>query len=221
MPRPFYSREHDFAQTLLTKGKYRTRQQIIDYYRKVSKKLFPWLRNRRVMIIFSHNGRQIRRRKHNEINFKNKWIVIKKERGIDDPTSLEYYIYRKAIEFHPTILKTTDFIWFDIDAHTRSAYKLIRKAHLNTLANIFTKNFAIKSRPQIWKSTNGYHITAHLKAPINTTSARKKLAKLVSNTNLPSFYTTKVLKKHEKKNRVRIDLATLKPNGSIRAPYSL
>jgi hypothetical protein len=234
----FHDRKHDYTKLLLSNGKLRTRKQIIDYYNRNAKKIFPWLVGRRVMIYFSHGGKLIRRRKHNEEGLIGKWIVITKMHGIDDPKSFEYYVYRNAIEFHPSVLKFTDLVWIDLDAHSANTKKMLTRRVLKKFGSLLRNTFSNGvsrvngvngvnrvntlsnkvGRLQYWESANGYHITLRLKRKVNTTAARKALQKAFLAADFPSNFKVGLI---DKKKEVRVDLATLKPNGSLRAPYSL
>ena len=121
-PRPFGQREHAWDEVLIQSGRKKlTRKQILDYYKKNARNIWPYLKGQTVIVILapSKNNFVLRRKRPSD----DKHIKLTKLKGIDDERSFEYWIHRRAIEFHPVLTgKMTPILWLDLDMHTtRSA----------------------------------------------------------------------------------------------------
>lgn len=144
-----------------------TRGQIKSYYEKNINKIFPHLKNSKVLVILGigHNQFVLKR------NLKDKPITITEKYGIDNPHSFEYWINRRVIEFHPVIGKRTNKIWVDIDTH--DGEELLPELAVQ-ISKFFRKHFQAKTK--IWTSgQTGIHVEGYLKEKIGTDRARREI----------------------------------------------
>jgi len=223
-PSSFWDRSHDWDQVLIQKGKTRrTRGQILEYYKKNAKKIWPYLEGQTVMVIFG--------RKKNDFVLRRKgpdgeYIKLTKLEGIDDPHSFEYWIHRRVIEFHPVITgKSTSLIWIDVDpykkARPKSMAKMqrqIRKA-IPLMKRLLKDEFGVK-KAYVWRSgkkDGGWHVEGDLPRKMNVNAMRKKLRAALDKyfAGDPDFTTTIA-----KPGQIRLDTTLTKTMGSLRAPYS-
>src|SRR5574338_890442 len=120
----FTEKPHDWNEILIsTPTKKLTRGQIKSYYEKNIDKIFPYLKNKDVLVILGvgKNDFVLKRL------FKDKNIYINTKYGINNPHSFEYWINRRVIEFHPTLGKFTNTIWVDLDIHGKGLNSLVKK----------------------------------------------------------------------------------------------
>jgi GNAT superfamily N-acetyltransferase len=223
-PKGFSDRKHKWDEVLINKGgKRRTRKQILDYYLKNENKIWPYLKGQTVLVIFGRGRNDfVLRRKGPD----GKYIKLTKLKGIDDPNSFEYWIYRRVIEFHPVITtKTSGLIWIDVDpykkAQPKSMAKMqrqIRKA-IPLMKRLLKDEFGVK-RAYVWRSgkkDGGWHIEGDLPRKMNVDKMRIKLREALNKyfADDPSF-TTSIAKR----SQIRLDTTLTKTMGSLRAPYS-
>jgi hypothetical protein len=209
---PFDIKQHNWNEKLYNS---RTRLETLNYYLKIKYKLFKWIKNRPIMIWYSHGNKRIVRRYIN-----NKPIIIKKVLGIDDKTSLEYHIYRRAVSFHLTIAARTKLVFIDID-YKRA--ELFDKKYIHVLKYMMNSAL-IKYHPRkysVHKSPNGKHILVTLTKSISPTIARRLLIAEFNKYKKEESLPTNFLVGKTNATQVRIDLTTIKINGNIRSPYSL
>lgn len=217
-PLDFKNKPHNWNEILISvNGKNFTRGQIKKYYEKHINKLFPYLENKDVIVILgvAKNKFVLKRLGKNKEN-----IHITKKFGINDPTSVEYWINRRVIEFHPTIKERTDLIWVDIDINkpTLSNFNLAKNL-IPKIKKILKANFSVKKIESFKSGKDGIHVEAKLDSKIDTdrvrNSLRKKLDDFVENLG-----NTKITTSIPKDDQIRLDVSTLKNTGSIRSPYS-
>jgi hypothetical protein len=210
----FTDKSHNWNEILIdTDTKQITRGKIKSYYEKYISKLFPYIKNKNVIIILGINKNNFVLKRL----IKNKNIHITKKYGIYDQHSIEYWINRRAIEFHPIIGSKTNHIWVDIDVYDS---KLNKSALIwaDRIKKYFISEFGAKTK--IWDSgRNGYHVEGYLHTTVNTNAVRNKIKKwlleTINNTN-DHIATIGI----PKKGQIRLDVTTLKRTGSLRAPYS-
>lgn len=68
--------------------------------RSVPIMFYPLMGRRSVMVILAPGRNEFVRRRHDADNA---FIKLKKRKRIDDPSSFEYWIHRRVVEFHPTL----------------------------------------------------------------------------------------------------------------------
>lgn len=223
-PKPFGEREHNWNEVLIQKGnKRRTRKQILDYYLENEEKIWPYLKGQTVMVILGVGKNDfVLRRKGPD----GKYIKLTKLKGIDDPSSYEYWINRRVIEFHPVISgKTTPLVWIDVDPYrTKSKAmnrRMQRRIHdaVPLMKSILRKEF--KASPiRVWRSgkqDGGWHVEGNLPRAVNVDKVRTRLRAALDEefANDRHFVTTIA-----KPDEIRLDTTLLKTTGSLRAPYS-
>lgn len=216
-PSSFHERDHDWDQPLALDGT--TRKQIVRHYEKYGRNMLPYLKGHDVLVVIAlGDGKFVYRRKGPD----GRPIRIDRLKG-DDPHSLEYWILRRAIEFHPTIGSTTDRVWIDVDKHGSKANARRTKAAIRRevpfLESVLRRLF--KGRIRVYSSgkDGGLHIEMKLPSRVSTDRARKALLdELKKDYSDDELFTTKPCGKRA--YCVRLDVTTLKNTGSIKAPYS-
>lgn len=223
-PKTFSERPHNWNESLIQRGtKKLTRKDILNHYRKFEKKIWPFLKDQTVMVIFAPKKNTfVRRRKGPD----EKYIKLTKLRGLDDPSSFEYWICRRTIEFHPVLTKkSTPLAWLDIDVHKTKDKKTLAKLrshikkNLPKIKKVMRDTLGMKS---IYVYTSGselgYHIEGNLPKPMNAEKLRKKLRKALDKAFKDDLlFTTGIAKR----GQIRLDTSTLHILGSLRAPYSM
>lgn len=201
---------------------------IINYYKLVSNRMLPFLKDRLISTVRSPNGinNEIFFMKH--LNTKSKNIGKKKVKGKD-----YYYIKNinglleetqmNSYEFHiwsskQNKISNPDIIVFDLDPDTNLKIKDVRECALrlkNILDNLNLKSYLKTS------GGKGYHIFV----PISLNSF-KKAAKIANDiveiliNKYPNKYTTNI-RKEQRKNKILIDYYRNKLGATSVCPYSL
>jgi hypothetical protein len=136
---------------------------------------------------------------------------------LNNPSQLKRLLDQRTVEFHPSIGKSTNVIWVDIDPGkdvTTHELKPIVK-QIDTI---------LKSIPEVTKTSlafsggRGFYVRGHLKDDMDTTKAREllsdKLKPMVARD--PKFVMAP-----PQSSQIRLDISTLHDKGSIRGLYSL
>lgn len=222
-PKSFGARNHDWGEILIErKGKKLTRKKIRDYYKRVQKKIWPFLEGQTVMVIFAPSKNTFVRRRNDPSG---KHIRLTKLEGIDDPKSYEYWINRRVVEFHPVLTsKMTDLLWLDLDMHETKSPKL-RKRLLGAMKRSVPKLKKVFNRLGVKKvyvydsgTDGGIHLEGMLPKKRNVDTVRKELRKLLDDVfEGDEMFTTGMAKSGE----IRLDTTTFHRLGSLRAPYSM
>ena len=222
-PKPFFDRPHKWNEVLISKGGKRlTRKQILDYYKRNEKKIWPFLQGQTVMVILAVKRNEFVRRRHAADN---RFIKLTKLKGIDDPNSFEYWIHRRVVEFHPTLTaKTTPILWLDLDMHTTKSEKVRKKLlakmkrAVPTLKKVF-REMGVK-RVHVYSSgtAGGIHLEGDLERAKNVDALRRRFTKRLAEVfEDDDAFTTGLAKS----GQIRLDTTTLHRLGSLRAPYSM
>lgn len=222
-PRPFFDRPHRWDEVLISKGgKKLTRKQILDYYKRNEKKIWPFLDGQTVMVILAVKRNEFVRRRHGADN---RFIKLTKLKGIDDPNSFEYWIHRRVVEFHPTLTsKTTPILWLDLDMHTtkgdKARKKLITKMkrEIPKLKKVFREMGVRRVHVYSSGTTGGIHLEGDLEHPKGVDALRRRFTKRLAEVfEDDDTFTTGLAKS----GQIRLDTTTLHKLGSLRAPYSM
>lgn len=223
-PAPFFERDHNWKEILISnKENKKSRKQILDHYIKYEKKIWPFLKGQTVMIIQGvGRNKFVRRRKRDSDD---RYIKLTKLRGPQDERSFEYWVLRRAIEFHPVLTtKSTPLAWIDLDMHkardAKSRAKLRRKMKeiVPDLKEILKKVGVTKVHVYDSGTDGGLHLEGDLKSKKNVDSLRVRLTGLVEQKFADDpMITTGVAKS----DQIRVDTTTLHKLGSLRAPYSM
>jgi hypothetical protein len=148
-------------------------------------------------------------------------IRIEKLKGIEDPHSLEYWINRRAVEFHIALHgPRTDVAWVDIDIHkpkNPSKDRARARSIVPRVAKVIRK--VAGGSISRWDSgRTGFHVMSNLREEDNVNHLRRSLrSALDAEFKGADDVTTKIAKP----GQIRLDVTTLKKTGSLRAPYSL
>lgn len=220
--RPFFDREHDFSEVLIDlNGVNLTRQNIISHYKKFEKKMWPYIKGQTVMVVLApKKNRFVLRRKGPD----KQYIKITKKEGIDDPRSLEYWVMRRAVEFHVVLTsKKTPLFWVDLDMHSTKDKALrikLRRKMLSSLPTIKSamQSLGAKKVVAFDSGQGGMHVEGVLSQPKDVDILRRRLRKALSIAFEadPSF-TTGI----PNPGQIRLDTTTLHQLGALRAPYSM
>lgn len=201
-----------------------TKQDVINYYKMVQKRMLPFIRNRILSTVRCPKG--ISGEKFFKKHFdENKYL--KKKRGqfyIDDSLGIISEAQMNTIEFHMTSNKVTDMnhpdiMVFDLDPDEGLDIKALRQG-VRDLKNILDK---LKLKSYLKTSGGkGYHILI----PIDNNmtyrsfySASRKIAEVLVN-EYPDRYTIN-MSKRKRKNKIFIDYLRNNKNSSCVCPYSL
>ncbi len=219
----FESKSHYWNEVLIEHdGKRLTRGQIRDYYKSIQSKIWPFLKNQTVMIIFSPSKNVFVRRRKDPSG---QHIRLTKLEGIDDPKSFEYWINRRVIEFHPVLTsKMTRLLWLDLDIHQtkdgalrkRMLYKM--KSIIPKLKKAFVKMGVHKIYVYDSGTGGGFHLEGMLPQKRNVDVARKQFSKILNDIFFDDDDITTGL---AKSGQIRLDTTTFHYLGSLRAPYSM
>jgi hypothetical protein len=216
----FLDKKHDWDQVIIDRdGERWTRGKIRDYYKRVGPHLLGALKGHDVIVILGMSkNRFVLKRNRDEAKTR---IRIEKLHGIDDPTSLEYWINRRAVEFHIALHGSrTDVAWVDVDIHKPKNLSADRKRARSLIPKISRVVRSVAGgRVSVWDSgRTGFHVMSHLGEPSSVNQLRRDLRReLDSEFEDRDDVTTTVA--HP--GQIRLDVTTLKNTGSLRAPYSL
>lgn len=210
----FDKEDHDWDEVLIDKdGITKTRGQIRDYYLRNLDKIFPYVKDKDVIVILG-TGKNKNVLKRNIDGGER--IHIKSARGIDDQNSLEYWIWRRMIEIHIVSNSTTDMVWIDWDPHSNSMKAAAKRAAIEGAKVI--KDIFPKAKTIVYDSgKRGFHTMGFLGAKVDVDNAREKLKQALKEKYEDSTEITTGL---AKENQIRADITTLHKDGSIRAPFS-
>lgn len=218
--RTFQEREHDWRELIIDHdGERLTRGQIRDHYRKVGPKLLRALRDHDVVIILGMGRNKfVLKRNRDEAGTR---IRIEKLKGIEDPHSLEYWINRRAVEFHIALHgPRTDVAWVDIDIHKPKSLGKDRARARSIVPRVakVIRRVAGGSISRWDSGRTGFHVMSNLREEDNVNDLRRSLrSALDAEFKGSDDVTTKIAKP----GQIRLDVTTLKNTGSLRAPYSL
>ena len=200
-----------------------TKLDVVNYYKKVSNKMLPYVENRLLSVVRAPNG------VNNEVFFKkhfdNKYLSKSNDYYyITDENGIISEVQMNSIEFHvgPSTVKEKNYpniMVFDLDPDEKLSIDKIRKGALDLkeiLDSINLKSYIKTS------GGKGYHILVPFKNKI-TWKKFEKIAKdiaLLMENKYPDKYTTNMSKK-ERKGKIFIDYLRNKKGATSVAPYSL
>jgi hypothetical protein len=220
----FHQRDHAWDEVLIQRGaKKLTRKQILDYYKKNTRNIWPYLKGQTVLVILapSKNRFVLRRKRPSD----DRHIKLTKLKGIDDESSFEYWIHRRAVEFHPVLTgKMTPMLWLDLDMHTtKSAPERARLLEKMKKAGPKIKRAFRKfgvSRIFSYESGKGggLHFEGDLRKRHNVDKLRMDFTAALREAfeDDPVFTTAPA-----KSGQIRFDMSTFHTLGSLRAPFSM
>jgi len=208
-----------------------TKEDIVNYYSLVSKKMMPFLNNRLISTVRAPNGidediffmkhfdtgKNLGKKIINSDDKKLDYYYIKNEQGIIDEVQMNSY------EFHiwgskQKNINHPDILVFDLDPDDKLSIDKVREG-VKDLKRILDK---LKLKSYLKTSGGkGYHIYI----PLETTSWKKteKIAEDIANLmieNNPNKYTTN-MRKEKRKGKIFIDYYRNKKGATSVCPYSL
>lgn len=136
---------------------------------------------------------------------------------LNNPGQLKKLLDQRAVEFHPSIGKTTNVLWVDIDPG--------REVTTHNLKPIVKQiDTILKGMPEVDRTSlafsggRGFYVRGHLKDSMDTNEARKLLEEKLQPLTVSD---QKLVLTPPKSSQVRLDISTLHNKGSIRGLYSL
>lgn len=210
-----------------------TKEEIFKYYKKIFKRMYPFLSNRLISTVRSPHGMNGEKFFMKHLNNKNKGISKKNIKDKFNNKKDYYYIKNingllsevqmNSYEFHiwnsqVDSIKKPDILVFDLDPDINVSLKKIRDCAKN-LKNILD-NLNLKSYVKT-SGGKGYHIYV----PINISNYKKcdeiasDIVDILINEN-PDKYT-KNIRKDQRKNKIFIDYFRNKFGSTSVCPYSL
>lgn len=209
-----------------------TKKDIVDYYKKVAKKMLPYLDNRLISTVRCPDGinKEVFFKKHFNSNKYLKKVLVNGKNSeedyyyIGDINGLISEVQMNSIEFHTWGCKVEDLnhpdiMVFDLDPDEGLSIKKIRDG-AKDLKKILDK---LKLKSYLKTSGGkGYHIVVPLKIKITWKKFQdiaQKIAKLMVE-QYPNKYTTNI-RKEKRKGKILIDYFRNIKGATFVAPYSL
>ena len=205
-----------------------TKKEIVDYYKKVSKRMFKFLDNRLISIVRAPSGidgemffmKHLNTESKNLVKKKIKnedYYYIKNESGIIDEVQMNSY------EFHiwgslQNNLNKPDLLVFDFDPDKKLSLKKIRSS-VKDLKDILDK---LKLKSYLKTSGGkGYHVFVPLITSSwkETEDIAKRISQIMINNN-PNKYTTN-MRMNKRKGKIFIDYFRNKKGSTSVCPYSI
>jgi DNA primase len=144
-------------------------------------------------------------------------IHIKRDAGdVNSPNDYQYWIERRATEFHPTIGPKTSKIWLDIDPTEGFPWEKTKEL-VHLLADKIDNEPGINATHIQFSGGRGFYIIGELSKEIPTDEARKWANDIAR----PFTEDPSITMDIPTPGELRIDTSTLKNTGSIRGLYSL
>lgn len=210
-----------------------TKGDIINYYKKVSKRMLPYINNRLISTVRcpSGNSKTCFFKKH----FENidKYLgkkILKNDKGdkedyyyIKDDAGLLSEVQMNSYEFHIwgskiNSLEHPDLMVFDFDPDTNLDINVIREGVLN-LKKILDK-LKIKSYLKT-SGGKGYHVVCKINSP--SWKIHREISKKISELlveKYPNKYTTNI-RKNKRNGKIFIDWVRNTRSSTFVAPYSI
>lgn len=209
-----------------------TKQEILEYYYLVSKRMLPFIKNRLISVVRCPKGINKSKFFKKHLESKDLGKVIIKDQGaksndyyyIKNLTGLLNEVQMNTIEFHTwgsTVKKinSPDILVFDLDPDENLDLKKVRDG-VRDLKKILDEH-NLKSYLKT-SGGKGYHVVVPIKNKITWDEFHdiaKNIAKLME-AKYPDKYTSNIRKK-ERKNKIFIDWVRNTKGATSVAPYSL
>ena len=211
-----------------------TKIDIINYYKKVSKRMLPLIENRLISTIRYPNGSKGNsffkkhfenlhkflglKRLNNKKEHQNDYYYIKDINGLISEVQMNSY------EFHMwgskvNDMRHADILVFDLDPDEKLSIEKLRKGvkDLKSILDEYQLDSYLKT-----SGGKGYHIVIPLRTKVTWKEARsiaKNIAKLME-AKWPDKYTSN-MKKEKRKGKIFIDWVRNTKGATSVAPYSL
>ncbi|MGC8992820.1 MAG: hypothetical protein ACP5JE_04610, partial [Thermoplasmata archaeon] len=186
---------------------------IFNYYKNVKNKILPHIKDKELIVkqIFTPDYTVLKRWADN------KKITITHLNDVNSPQSFDYWIERRAAEFHPTLNKTqTDQIVVDLDSHGATIEEM--KQYAKKVKEILAKLPDVRDVEIQFSGGSGFYVIGKLAKSQNVNQLRHTIRDILDRefANDPDVTTSVFYPK-----KVVLDLSPNKVGGSYRAPYSL
>jgi hypothetical protein len=193
-----------------------TKQHIFDYYSTPSIRhaILKQLREGPAIVHqnFSHEEPVLKRWEKGEP------VHIQHDGGeVEDPKDYNYWIERRATEFHPTIGKTTKKIWVDLDPHPTYDWKKTKEM-AGKVSDLLYKHPDVHDIELRFSGGTGFHVVGELGKEMPTPEAKKLVEEIILPLAHDRSITTSM---PARKGQIRLDTSTLHEGGSLRGLYSL
>jgi len=187
-----------------------TKKDVLDYYStpEVRRRLFRELKDKDLLTVMNRepNTPIVRRYR-------------KKDEPIRIPTGkdIDWYTSRRYTEFHPTIGKTTNQVWVDIDAGKDVGIEELKPA-VRAVQREVQKIPGVNKTDVSFSGGTGFYVRGQLDAERDTNKLERTVKRIMSRlARRKNPYTVTP----PEKDQIRLDVSTFHDQGSIRAPYSL
>lgn len=187
-----------------------TKKDVLDYYStpEVRRRLFREIKDKDLITV---------------LNREPNVPIVKRYRKKDEPIrvptgkDIDWYTSRRYTEFHPTIGKTTDHVWVDIDAGKDVGIEEVKPA-VRAVQRELQKVPGIQKIDVAFSGGTGFYVRGQLNAERDTNVLERTIKRIMGRlARRDNPYTVQP----PKQDQIRLDVSTFHDQGSIRAPYSL
>lgn len=201
------------VERVLEKNKYYpaglSKTEISNYYKKIAPRMVPYLEGFDLMIsIKTDEGEIFRRHKPDNSPYR----VESKDDLIDLTKG------GRVVSIHYIVPRKTDMFWVDIDPGNEFPLKDVRDITVKVF-RLLEKELDPREINVKFSGSRGFHIFGRLTKKEDVDSTRERLKELLRPLTEENPLLTLGVKKSPKE--CRLDVSTLKDQGTLLAPYSL
>jgi DNA primase len=193
-----------------------TKKDVFNYYSQpsVREALFGQLRSGPAVVIQKFSGEPTLRR----LVSPDEPIRITQDAGdVDDPKDFQYWIERRAVEFHPVLGEKTNHVFVDVDPKEGVSWDDTRRA-TRLVHDLMEDHPAVDGVELRYTGGDGFHVIGRLSKDVHVDDARRLARSIVA----PLTAEDPRLKLDTAgPGQIRLDTSTLKQAGSLRGLYSL
>lgn len=193
-----------------------TKRDVFNYYSQPSirEAIVRQLRAGPVMVLQNFSGQPTFRR----LLDPDTPIRISRDSGdVDDPSDYQYWIERRAVEFHPVLGEKTQHAFIDVDPKPGVPWS-------DVIAATRAAHDALEDHPDVqsvqlrFSGGDGFHVIGDLGRDVHVDDARRLAQSVASSlaTSNPNLTPGEA-----GPWQIRLDTSTLKQTGSLRGLYSL
>ncbi|RKY27480.1 MAG: hypothetical protein DRP83_02295 [Planctomycetota bacterium] len=187
-----------------------TKKDVLDYYMtpEVKRRLLRELKGKDLVTVLNREpGVPIVRR------YRKAGEPLRARTGDD----IAWFAERRYSEFHPTIGKTTDHVWVDIDAGKNVGVEELKPAVRDVQREV-AKLPGVKKTDVAFSGGTGFYVRGKLDAERDTDVLERSIKRIMAKL---SRRKNPYVVRPPKADEIRLDVSTFHDQGSIRAPYSL
>ena len=190
-------------------GQHLTKSDIQAYYAdpQVQKLLLQKLKNRDLMSVMVRSPEQ---------RIYKRYVRPGQPLRVRNEEELARRVSQHYVDFHPTVGEQTREVWVDIDAGKGLGPEQL-KAITQRVYNAVEKMPEVQTPSLAFSGGSGYYVKGQLNRRKSTSYMRERLRETLR----PLTERENVTFGPPGEKEIRLDLSTLHPKGSIRAPYSL